>query len=93
MRNIIGGVIALVAVSALSAYSQSRLARNDAIRRLPEQIKEATARFEFPPTLAELEEQMNWTFMLGSASIAMASHREEYKAEFQKQLRAASNGL
>jgi hypothetical protein len=93
MRNAILGIVGVIAASGACYWNESRLHRNDAMRKIPEAIKEACTKYTFKPTFAELESELNWFTAWECLRIAVESHREQFVAELNKQMKAASNGL
>lgn len=93
MRNVILTAVGLVGASFACYWNESRLARNDAMRKIPDEIKEAAAKYTFKPTFAELKSDLEIFEMWSTAGLTIDSHRDEFIAELDKQIRMASNGL
>jgi len=93
MRNAIIGAIALIGAIGATHWNESRLARNDRMREIPDEIKKVLAQYQFPPTYAELQADLAaWAFF-ARLSISIESHRDDFEVELSKQVRMASNGL
>jgi hypothetical protein len=84
--------VGLVAAANACYYNQSRLDRNDAMRKIPAEIEDALKHFVFKPTFDELKSQLTFFEAWGSYNIYYAKHRDEFVAELNKQIKMASTG-
>jgi hypothetical protein len=91
VKNLLG-IIVVCATFAATTYNQSRLDRNDAMRRIPKEIESALKHFVFKPTFDELKGQMEFFRIYTVMGIFFQKHKDEFIAELDKQIKMASNG-